>query len=210
MLSPTELKKKEFSKALGGYNTAEVEEYVSYLLSKYSEARNEYLELENKYKAATAKLDTAQNDEKEFSSIVLDAHKMADALMRDANEKSKAMVSEAEEKRDAILGSIKESTEHILEVYRERVAAERDKLAKAETLVAQFKESLYEAYREHVSMLDRILPDSAEDESISDATDEELVDSALSLAEKNRSSGLSEDELPPTRADKASENQEDQ
>ncbi len=207
MLSPTELKRKEFSKALGGYNTAEVEEYISYLLSQYTEARNEYIELENKYKTAKAQLDATKNEENEFSSIVLDAHKMADALMRDANEKSKAMVSEAEEKRDAVLGSIKESTEHILEVYRERVAAERDKLAKAESLVAQFKESLYEAYREHVSMLDRILPDSEEDESISDATDEELLDSALSLAEKNRASGFSEDELPPTRAEKASEDQ---
>lgn len=207
MLSPTELKRKEFSKALGGYNTAEVEEYISYLLSQYTEARNEYIELENKYKTAKAQLDATKNEENEFSSIVLDAHKMADALMRDANEKSRAMVSEAEEKRDAVLGSIKESTEHILEVYRERVSAERDKLAKAESLVAQFKESLYEAYREHVSMLDRILPDSEEDESISDATDEELLDSALSLAEKNRASGFSEDELPPTRAEKASEDQ---
>lgn len=205
MLSPTELKKKEFSKALGGYNMTEVEEYVSYLLSKYSEAAEEYAALDNKYRAARAQLDSTKNEENEFSSIVLDAHKMADALMRDANEKAKAMVSEAEEKRDSILSSIKESTEHILNVYSERVAAERDKLVEAESLVRTFKDSLYNAYREHVSMLDQILPDEENEQSISEATDEELLDSALSLAEKNRSAGLSEEDLTPMRGDKDAE-----
>ena len=38
MVLPAELKKKEFSKGFKGYNAAEVDEYVSYLLSKYAEA----------------------------------------------------------------------------------------------------------------------------------------------------------------------------
>ena len=86
MVLPAELKKKEFSKGFKGYNAAEVDEYVSYLLAKYSEAYRDYAELEKKYKAALVKLDEAKSDENAFSAMVLDAHKMADAIVSDANE----------------------------------------------------------------------------------------------------------------------------
>ena len=64
MVLPAELKKKEFSKGFKGYNAAEVDEYVSYLLSKYAEAAREYAELEKKYKTALVKLEEAKSDEK--------------------------------------------------------------------------------------------------------------------------------------------------
>ncbi len=192
MVSPAELKKKEFSKGFKGYNAAEVDEYVSYLLSKYSEACREYAELEKKYKATLVKLDEAKNDENAFSALVLDAHKMADAIVKEANDKAKA-----------ITGAVNESCDKILATYREHVAVERDKLAKTEKLAVEFKESLYNAYREHIAAIDRILPDEdSENESISTATDEELVDSALDLASQKYNAGAGDIELPPTRNDK--------
>lgn len=204
MVLPAELKKKEFSKGFKGYNAAEVDEYVSYLLAKYSEAYRDYAELEKKYKAALIKLDEAKSDENAFSAMVLDAHKMADAIVSDANEKAKALVSEAAEKKAAIEDSINVSCDKILAAYRDHVAAERDKLAKTEKLVIDFKESLYNAYREHIAAIDQILPDEdPENESISTATDEELVDSALDLASQMYNAGAGDIELPPTRGDKA-------
>ena len=193
MVLPAELKKKEFSKGFKGYNAAEVDEYVSYLLAKYSEAYRDYAELEKKYKAALVKLDEAKSDENAFSAMVLDAHKMADAIVSDANEK-----------KAAIEDSINVSCDKILATYRDHVAAERDKLAKTEKLVIDFKESLYNAYREHIAAIDQILPDEdPENESISTATDEELVDSALDLASQKYNAGAGDIELPPTRGDKA-------
>ncbi len=208
MVLPAELKKKEFSKGFKGYNAAEVDEYVSYLLAKYSEAYRDYAELEKKYKAALVKLDEAKSDENAFSAMVLDAHKMADAIVSDANEKAKALVSEATEKKAAIEDSINVSCDKILATYRDHVAAERDKLAKTEKLVIDFKESLYNAYREHIAAIDQILPDEdPENESISTATDEELVDSALDLASQKYNAGAGDIELPPTRGDKADESE---
>lgn len=170
MVLPAELKKKEFSKGFKGYNAAEVDEYVSYLLSKYAEAAREYAELEKKYKTALVKLEEAKSDENTFSTMVLEAHKMADALVSDAKEKAAAMLAEATEKKAAIEESVNVSCDKILATYREHVAAERDKLAKTEKLVVEFKESLFNAYREHVAAIDRILPDEdPENESISTA-----------------------------------------
>ena len=204
MVLPAELKKKEFSKGFKGYNAAEVDEYVSYLLSKYAEAAREYAELEKKYKTALVKLEEAKSDENTFSTMVLEAHKMADALVSDAKEKAAAMLAEATEKKAAIEESVNVSCDKILATYREHVAAERDKLAKTEKLVVEFKESLFNAYREHVAAIDRILPDEdPENESISTATDEELMDSALDLASRKYNTGAGDIELPPTRNDKA-------
>ncbi len=182
-----ELKKKEFSKGLKGYNTAEVDEYLDYVLAKYAEARSAYAELNAKYQAALVKLEEAKSEEATFSAIVVDARKMADAIIKDANEKAKA-VSEA----------VNESCDKILETYRKNVAAERDKLYKAEQLATEFKSSLYAAYREHIDAIDRILPDESEDtESISTATDEELLDSALELAKEKYNTGADDIDLPP-------------
>ena len=190
MMLPAELKKKEFSKVIKGYSAAEVDEYVSYLLSKYSEAYRDYTELEKKYKNTLAKLEEARNDESTFSALVLDGRKMADAIVKDANEKAKA-----------ITDAVSESCDKILSTYRESVVAERNKLAKTEKLATEFKESLYAAYREHIDAIDKILPDETE-QSISTATDEELVDSALDLARQKYNEGAGDIELPPMRAEK--------
>ena len=136
---------------------------------------NEYAELEKKYKATLHKLEEARSEESTFSSLVLDAKKMADAIVKDANEKARAATD-----------AVNESCEKILSTYRENVTAERDKLAKMEKLAKDFKESLYSAYREHIQAIDNILPDeeNSESESISTATDEELMDAAVDLARR--------------------------
>ena len=56
MISPQDLKRRSFSKAFTGYAANEVDEYISYLISKYAEACGEYAELEKKYKVALEKL----------------------------------------------------------------------------------------------------------------------------------------------------------
>ena len=175
MVMPNQLKKKEFSKTIKGYSVPEVDEYISYILSSYQDMFNEYAELEKKYKATLHKLEEARSEESTFSSLVLDAKKMADAIVKDANEKARAATD-----------AVNESCEKILSTYRENVTAERDKLSKMEKLARDFKESLYSAYREHIQAIDNILPDEDdnEGESISTATDEELMDAAVDLARR--------------------------
>ena len=175
MVMPNQLKKKEFSKTIKGYSVPEVDEYISYILSSYQDMFNEYAELEKKYKATLHKLEEARSEESTFSSLVLDAKKMADAIVKDANEKARAATD-----------AVNESCEKILSTYSENVTAERDKLAKMEKLAKDFKESLYSAYREHIQAIDNILPDeeNSESESISTATDEELMDAAVDLARR--------------------------
>ncbi len=168
MVLPQDLKKQSFSKAFSGYSTSEVEEYIGYLKSKYSEACAEYAELERKYKLALERLDVAKSEENTISATIVNAQKMADAIVADAKEKANSI-------RDAV----SDSCDRILSAYAAKASAERDKLERTEKAVAEFKNSLYDAYKRHISLIDDIMPD---DDTTPVLSDEELKQKAVELA----------------------------
>lgn len=191
MVLPSELKKVEFSKTIKGYSPSEVDEYISYLVSLYTEKAKECSELEKKYKNMQLKLEEAKSEENAISALILNAQKMADAIVKDANDKAKAITE-----------AVNESCDHIINTFREKVVAERNKLAQTEKIALEFKESLYSAYREHIANIDKILPDETDEQKLSEATEEELVDSAFELAQrKYESSEESDIDLPPMYAE---------
>ena len=168
MVSPKELKKAIFSKTIKGYAVNEVDEYIAVLLARYNELYAECAELERKYSAALIRLNEVKSEETIVTETILNAQKMADAIINDAKQKS-----------NEIKGSVSDSCNRILDVYRVKVAAERDKLVECEKAVAEFKDSLYNAYRQHISLIDNIMPD---EEPTPYLTDDELEDKAVELA----------------------------
>ncbi len=174
MVTPQELKRSSFAKTIKGYSTSEVDDYVLFLLTKYTELYNGYNELENKYNAALEQLRDAKSEENAISATIVNAQKMADAIVGDAKAKS------AE-----IKGAVNDSCDKILDAYMTKVTAERDKLQKCEEAVLNFKNALYEAYKSHIEMIDRIMPD---EEPTPYLSDEELESKAVELAKDNISS----------------------
>ncbi len=171
MISPQELKKKIFTKSIKGYSCAEVDEYISYIISNFSELSAEYAELQRKYGVAVEKLSSAQNEEKVISATILNAQKMADAIVYDAKKKA-----------ENINSAVSESCDRIIDAYRQKVALERDKLLESEKAVAAFKNSLLDCYREHVRLIEQIMPD---DDVTPYLSDEELEDKAANIAREN-------------------------
>jgi cell division initiation protein len=171
MFTPQELKRPAFNKTLKGYVPSEVDEYVFFLLTKYKEVYEGYAALEAKYKEAVDRLDAAKNEENTITQTIVNAQKMADAIIADAKSKSKE-----------ITDSVSAGCERVLEAYRRKVAEERDKLAECEELVLRFKDSLYEAYKAHIEMIDKIMPDADPTPYLSD---EELVDTAIDFAKES-------------------------
>lgn len=179
MVSPQDLKRSSFSKTLKGYSTSEVDEYVAFLLSKYNEAYNEYAELERKYSAALIQLNEAKSEENTISATIVNAQKMADAIVNDAKEKA-----------NEIKSAVSDSCDRILSAYKTKVCEERDKLAMCEKAVAEFKDSLYDAYRKHISMIDGIMPD---EEPTPYLSDEELESKAVEMANEKLAPSSSDD-----------------
>ena len=56
MLAPHELKNKQFQKTFKGYNPQEVDEYLEFVLEKYTEAYRENSELERKLRIVVTNL----------------------------------------------------------------------------------------------------------------------------------------------------------
>lgn len=183
MISPQELKRREFSKTLKGYSTSEVDEYVSFVLSRYNELFSAYSELERKYSASLIELENAKSEESVVTATILNAQKMADAIVADAKEKASEVKS-----------AVSESCNRILDVYKAKVAAERDKLSECEEAVTKFKNALYEAYKKHIAMIDDIMPD---EEPTPYFTDDELEEKAIELAHEK----LGVDTLDENEAD---------
>ena len=169
-----EFEKISFAYEKKGYSPAEVDEYIAHLFGMYSNLERDYAELERKYRALQIKMGETKSDESAVTGIIVSAQKMADSI-----------VADAEKKAEAISVALNESCNEILDSYAKRAAAERDKLARVENAVANFKESLYNAYREHLGAIERIMPDEAEDEEkMSEATEDQLVNEALELTKK--------------------------
>ena len=55
MVSPHELKNKEFQKAMRGYSIAEVDEYIEFILAQYTELYRQNAEMEQQLAACRAK-----------------------------------------------------------------------------------------------------------------------------------------------------------
>lgn len=186
-----ELKKVEFALERKGYSTSQVDDYINYLVSKCEELERSRAELEKRYRAVQIKLEEAKNDENTISAIIVNAQKMADSLVNDAKAKAKAVTD-----------SLNDSCNEILSSFAEKAALEQDKLARAKASAAEFKESLYEAYRTHISNIESIMPDSDDDTDDTEKTSDELVDEALDLAQRKYEDGeSSEPEIIARRAE---------
>lgn len=84
MLPPHELKNKTFTKSMRGYNPVEVDEYIEFVIEKYTEIYRENDELERKLKTAVAQLDEIKGDEDSIRSALIDAKRAAANIRSEA------------------------------------------------------------------------------------------------------------------------------
>ena len=132
MLAPHELKNKTFGKAVRGYNPNEVDDYIDFLIEKYTELYRENDELERKLKIVVTNLDEIRDEEESIRATLVKAQQLGEKIVREANEKA-----------DAITDSIKTRCEAIITDFRKQYSAER-------------KKNVYELYRDHIEELQSI------------------------------------------------------
>lgn len=170
MINPQELKNTEFSKGFRGYNCAEVDRYVDYVVEQYTELYRENAELEKKLRVLTVKLEEAKNDQASISATIVNAQKMADEIVNTANEKAR-MVDQA----------IRESFDNVIEQYREVIADRQQKLLEAQKSAIEFKNGLLDGYKAQVKQLCELIPIDSLDE-VDLKSVEEVVGSTLNAA----------------------------
>ena len=142
MLAPHELKNKSFSKSIKGYNPAEVDEYIEFLIGKYTEAYRENNELERKLHVVVTNLDEIKDEEESIRSTLISAQKMADKIVADAKERA-----------DIITGAIKERCDAVIAEFKEQMAAEKQEMWELRTRIVDFKKELFDMYRGHIESI---------------------------------------------------------
>ncbi len=142
MLAPHELKNKSFSKSLKGYNTSEVDEYIEFLIEKYTEAYKENNELERKLRIVVNNLDEIKDEEESIRNTLISAQKMGEKIIRDANERA-----------DIITGAIKDRCDSIIAEFKEQLQKEKEEMWTIRTRILDFKKDVFDLYRKHIEEL---------------------------------------------------------
>ena len=145
MLAPHELKNKTFGKAVRGYNPNEVDDYIDFLIEKYTELYRENDELERKLKIVVTNLDEIRDEQESIRATLVKAQQLGEKIVREANEKA-----------DAITDSIKTRCEAIITDFRKQYSAERKEVWQLRNTVLDFKKNVYELYRDHIEELQSI------------------------------------------------------
>ncbi len=166
MIAPHELKDKVFTHAIRGYNPAEVEEYIDFLLEKYTELYKENASNQQKLNVITAKYDSLAGDEESIRSAIVKAQKLSEVMLDTARKQSDAMIAEAKARVDAL---VKEAAG--------RVETEKRNLEEVRLAAEAFRTSIYDAYIKHLEYL-KTVEIGTIDQIARDMPDENKIDQA--------------------------------
>ena len=163
-MNPNELKNKNFTRAIRGYNTDEVDAYISNLVDKYEELLRENSELEYKLKASLERSEEAQAGEEELRKTIELAKKAADKI-----------VSDAQAQADLLYSAAKDNTDRVLRSFRESVAAEAVVLQKLKLAVADMRSIIYKQYLQNIEQLENLAPRSKYEDELEEPSTAEYI-----------------------------------
>ena len=136
MMTPQEVGTHFFSKAtLGGYNLAQVDEFLDALTKDYTALYNENAILKNKLKVLSETVEEYRATDTVMRKTLLAAQKMADD-----------MVAEAKKKQAELMGKAEKTAQTRLTELQQSIAAEEYRLRRAQESTAAYVKKLAEAH----------------------------------------------------------------
>ena len=155
MMTPQEVGSRSFSKAtLGGYNLAQVDEFLDALTEDYSALYNENAILKGKLKVLSETVEEYRATDTAMRKALLAAQKMAEDMVEEAKKKQAELVGEAEEAARQRVDELKKS-----------IAAEEYRLRQAQESTAAYVKKLrafHDRELDFLSGLDELVPPELE------------------------------------------------
>lgn len=146
MLTPQDVKNKEFTKALfGGYDMAAVDDFLEILMEDYSSLYKENAILKNKLKVLVEKVEEYRSTEDAMRMALLTAQKMSKEIVDEATSKSRDMVEEAET-----------AARNKIDELRIELKKEELRLEAARKATADFVSASDEVCKRHIDFLSNI------------------------------------------------------
>ncbi len=147
MLTVEEIRNIQFTKALGGYKTIEVDDFVDDCVETVEALIAEKAEMNEKLSVLAQKVMEYRQEEDNIRTALLSAQKMGDAVVREAKLQAEQIVQEANGKAAQI--------EHIARI---EIAEEQAALDRLKQEVSDFKANVLSLYRDHLELI-TALPD---------------------------------------------------
>ncbi len=185
MLSPAELKKRQFTKTMRGYSVSEVDEHLNFVLEKYSEIYKHNDELEKELARLQTELEQLKASE--------DAIRRA---MVNAQREERKIIDEANDRAGLILRTAKLNSDRILSEFKSQIREERVTLYKLRRAVREFKENSLKQYQLHLEFLHQISPDLPVDDPALEMTEDDYANSLLEQMKLDIENGFVPEDTP--------------
>lgn len=204
MLTPQEVSERAFQKAsFGGYNMAQVDEFLDILTGDYSALYSENAVLKSKMKVLVDKVEEYRATEEAMRKALMTAQRMADELVQEAERKKAEILSQAESQAEARKANITKEIE-----------AEEFRLQQAQKSTAAFVEKVRALHAQETEYLDHLqqlyppetTPTASVDETVSEIDDnvQRLLAQAMKdAAEENLRAKAAETSAPQDLEDTA-------
>ncbi len=153
MITSKDIRNKRFEKGAFGYNLEEVDAFLSQLEAELDEMERERAEANNKIQILADRVREYMRDEEALKDALLMAQKQGKQVVREANEKAESIVNEAKEKAAEIEEETERQHQLEMEKNRQEIEAEHQYLIDAKRRVTEFKKSMFEMYKEHLTAI---------------------------------------------------------
>ena len=152
MIIAQDIREKTFEKSkFGGYDMAEVDDFLEELADDLTSTQKETAVLKSKMKVLVDKIEEYRSNESALNQSILSAQKLAQQIESEAREKADSMIAEANRQVEEKLGGITEKTEY-----------EEKRLAAAQAASAKFLDGIRAMCNAQLKNIDNIANASLE------------------------------------------------
>lgn len=116
MITPMDIRNKEFKKAFRGYQEDEVDEFLDKIISDYERIYRENGELKDRISIDNERIESYSNMEKSLQSTLLIAQTTAEDIIANSRKKAELIIKEAEEQSRKIIG---EANDNVIKINKE-------------------------------------------------------------------------------------------
>ncbi|SHJ04048.1 DivIVA domain-containing protein [Lutispora thermophila] len=116
MMTPMDIRNKEFKKGFRGYSEEEVDLFIDKVVSDYEKLYKENIELKDKLNSINERLESYAEIEKTLQSTLIIAQKTSEDIIANARKEAEMIIRESEENRKKI---IEDANQSVIDVNRE-------------------------------------------------------------------------------------------
>jgi cell division initiation protein len=147
MITAQDVREKTFEKSKfgGGYDMAQVDEFLEEIADELTNAQKESAVLRSKMKVLVEKIEEYRSNESALNQSILSAQKLAQQIEAEARQKADELISDAQRTADETIGSITAKKEF-----------EEQRLAAAEAASAKFLDGIRAMCNAQLKNIDNI------------------------------------------------------